>query len=419
MVMRRSLSALVLGVSLMVASVAWAGFVLTRTALDPGRSEVLADQVLENEQLRAVLANRLADGLQQIAPEGVTLPRQVFVAAANVALEDPAVESMVRDGLVKVHQNALLGVDEDVILNATAVGTVARNRLVESNPELQGALPQAPAIRVELPSGGLSILGTIRERVEQVTFVAGIAAFIGAISALGLSKNRPAVLRRVAFWAFGTSLFWLALGFGVPFVASQLSPSSGAVISAVIEVFFSNMIQPAVVMAATGVGLVLLSGLWSAFARRRGALLLQPPSANHKPLILDNIADPLSPSPTPAATLPSRLPPQTSFAPDRTTVLPTAQRAVPRQQTVVRSPAPQSQPPPASSPTIHAKPDPEPAVTLSRSQPTLKPQMRPPLPQHHPAVSPASDQPASEPPKWVPGQGYVEAESEELTTELF
>ncbi|NNE96241.1 MAG: hypothetical protein HKN24_09460, partial [Acidimicrobiales bacterium] len=74
--MRRSLSALVLGLSLVVASIAWAGFTLTQTALDPGRSQELADQVLDNPRFRSALVSVLADRLESLLPEGTALPRQ-------------------------------------------------------------------------------------------------------------------------------------------------------------------------------------------------------------------------------------------------------------------------------------------------------------------------------------------------------
>ena len=74
--MRRGLAGLILGLSLAIASLAWAGFVMNHTVLDPGRSERLADQMLENETLRAALVSRLADSMAAALPEGTPIRNQ-------------------------------------------------------------------------------------------------------------------------------------------------------------------------------------------------------------------------------------------------------------------------------------------------------------------------------------------------------
>ena len=73
--MRRALSALILGVSLLVASAAWAGFILSHTVLDPGRSETLADHLLDDPAIRDVIIDRLADSRAHrlATPAGTTL----------------------------------------------------------------------------------------------------------------------------------------------------------------------------------------------------------------------------------------------------------------------------------------------------------------------------------------------------------
>ena len=54
-----------------MATASWAGFTLSRTILDPGRSERLAEQLLENPQVREALVDRLADAVEPQRAEGV------------------------------------------------------------------------------------------------------------------------------------------------------------------------------------------------------------------------------------------------------------------------------------------------------------------------------------------------------------
>jgi hypothetical protein len=275
--MRRSLSALVLGLSLVVASMAWAGFTLNRTALDPGRSQELADQVFENERLREALVTVLADRLQALLPEGVALPRQLLEELADRTLDDPAVQLLVRDGLVEVHQKALRGDDTDTTLHATAVGTAARNVLVAERPELDSVLPDAPAMRVQLPTAGLSILGDMRVGVESASRAAGGLALAGGLLALLVARNRPAVLRRLAGWAFGTASAWLIVAVALPQLIASLAPSQGVLAGAIATVLFGAMVTPAAMLAAGGCVVLLGSLLWSANGSRRGGRLIGRP----------------------------------------------------------------------------------------------------------------------------------------------
>ncbi len=409
--MRRGLAALILGLSLVVASVAWSGYVLTHTVLDPGRSERLADQILDNEVLRAALVDRLADSMEAAVPGDAAVPRQLLEAAATTALENPEVENLVRAGIVDMHRSALEGDAEPVTVDAAALGSASREALVAVRPELDALLPAAPTLEVELPVGGLSILGKIRSFVEQATTILAFIAIIGAASAFAIAKNRPAVLRRVAFWAFGTAVFWLIVGFGIPFLADKLAPSSTAIISAIVDVFFGAMIRPGLIMAAFGAACLAASFFWAAGSATAGARLLQPtddaPAARRAPAgqrrgvgsTQSNVRRTTTPD------LPGQPPAQTGAAQRAAAAEQLArQRAYEAQQQAIaeqhaRRQAAQESPrytqPPATAPAPTHRPggvDP----TTAMPQPN----------------TPSPDVPSlGKPPRWEPGVGYIDDES--------
>jgi hypothetical protein len=270
------LASLIIGVSLIVASLSWAGFTLSRTVLDPGRSERLADQLLENPDVRQALTSRLADALEAQIPAEVPVPRSVIETGAATALDDPRVEALIRDGFVRVHQNALEGNDEPVVVDANALGAAGRDMLVQVRPELDPFLPQSPALEVELPTTGLTWIGSVKNFVDRFTGIGAIVAFIGAITAFAVARDRAPVLRRVAFWGYAASAFWLLVGYGIPWLAGSLSPTSAAIATAAADVFFGAMIRPAVIMAIAATVLLLAGFIWPVFERRRGARAVQP-----------------------------------------------------------------------------------------------------------------------------------------------
>jgi hypothetical protein len=274
--MRKGLAGLILGLSLVVASISWAGFIMSRTVLDPGRSERLAVQVFENEDLRSVLVTRLAESLGEAIPGEIVVPTQTLEAAASLALDDPQVQGFVQQAIVDTHRRALEGDVQPVVLDSNILSNALRTALVGANPELESAVPALPAATVELPTSGLNVLGTLKNFVDQVTILAALAALAGGVTALVITNDRPSVLRRVAFWAFGAALFWLIVGFGVPYLAALIGPASSALITAAIDVFFGAMIRPAIFMGAVGVGLVVVSIAWTAAAERQPARVAQP-----------------------------------------------------------------------------------------------------------------------------------------------
>ncbi len=279
--MRRGLARLILGWSLIIGSFAWAGFVLTHTALDPGRSERLAYQMLDNPTLRSALVGQLANSMDAALPSEVPLPRQTLEAAADAALDDPAVERLVIEGIVCTHQNALNGISEGCTLEASALGQASRSALVAANPDLEGLLPVVPLFEVTLPDSGLAWMGSVRRFAVRVTNIGGLVAVGGSIFALAITSDRPRILNRVARWAFGASAFWLVVSFGIPFLVDAVAPSGAAFTAALIDIFFGSMIVPALVMAGFGVALLLLSMVWSTFeSDRRGRMVTTaPPTA--------------------------------------------------------------------------------------------------------------------------------------------
>jgi len=274
--MRRGLASLIIGLSLIVATVSWAGFTLSRTILDPGRSERLAEQLLENPQVREALVDRLSDAVEPQIPAEVPVSRGLIETGAETALDDPRVKALIVDGVVQYHRNALEGNPEPVVIDAAALGSASRDSLVAVRPELDQFLPAVPVIQLELPTTGFTWLATLKRFVDRFTLLGALVALAGGTLALLVAQDRGAVLRRVAFWGYGAAAFWIVVGFAVPRLADLLSPTSGAIASAAVDVFFGAMIRPAVTLAIVSTVVLIIGFLLPAISGRRGARMVQP-----------------------------------------------------------------------------------------------------------------------------------------------
>lgn len=271
--MRRALAAVLLAVSLWIGSLAWTGFIMTRTVLDPGRSEAVADALLGDPDVHDQLVANIGDGVEAALPDGAPVDRAAIDAAAEEALDDPAIEALFRSALVDTHQ-AFLGEGEAPrSIDGAAFGSAARDALVESQPELDGVVPAAPQIEIPLPTERVPDLGPVRRGLDTaVPLLAGVAAF-GALVALAVTSDRPAILRRAGVWAIVLSSFVLVVAFGVPALAQSVAPAQATVVAALVAALAEASRGPALALAGAGLAAVVASLLW----RPASAAVAAPP----------------------------------------------------------------------------------------------------------------------------------------------
>lgn len=260
---RRALAAAILGISLWLGSLAWTGFILTRTVLDPDRSRQVAEDLYEDEAVRDQLVENVADGVEAALPPGI-VPRATIEAGARQTLASPAVEALFVDAFVQTHA-ALLGEGEaPETLDAGAFGSAARESLVGAHPELAPFLPDAPQLAIPLPTERVPNLGPVRDVVVAAVPVLALVAAAGAMLALLVTSNRPAVVRRAGVWALGLAAVVLVFAYGVPALVGQLAPDQAEVVAALVGAMAASTRLPALVLGATGLAGVVLAGVWRA-----------------------------------------------------------------------------------------------------------------------------------------------------------
>ncbi|MDZ7674889.1 MAG: hypothetical protein U5K30_07470 [Acidimicrobiales bacterium] len=260
--MRRALAAALLGISLLIGALAWSGFLMLQTVLDPDRSEAVANTLLDDPDVRDQLVENMADAAEAALPAGAPVQRAQLEVAAEEALASPEVEALIRGAFVETHRAFLGEGDVPQSVDGAAFGSAAREQLVDDRPELGGVLPAAPELAVELPTERVPDLGPVRRGLQTaVPLLAGVAAF-GVILSLVVTTNRPAILRRAGVWAIVLSAFVLLFAFGVPAFAREFAPDQAEVVAALVGALAASSRGPALVLAAAGLGGVLASFVW-------------------------------------------------------------------------------------------------------------------------------------------------------------
>ena len=260
--MRRALAAALLGISLWIGSLAWSGFVMTRTVLDPGRSEDIADALLEDEAVRAQIEANIAGSVATALPPGAAVDRAAIDAGAEAALDSPAVEAVVRDALVRTHQAFLGEGDVPRSIGSDEIGGSARDALVAERPELGGVLPDAPSIEVPLPTERLPNLGPVRRTLSTAVPLLALVSAVGVVLSLVVTTDRPRVIRRAGFWAVGLSAVVLLFAYGVPAIAHEVAPDQAQIVAALVSALAAATRGPALALAGAGLAAIVVAAVW-------------------------------------------------------------------------------------------------------------------------------------------------------------
>ncbi|MEL6984827.1 MAG: hypothetical protein AAFO29_20530, partial [Actinomycetota bacterium] len=197
------------------------------------------------------------------------------------------------------------------------------------------------------------------------------------------------------FWGYGAAAFWLLIGFAIPRLADLLSPTSGAIASAAVDVFFGAMIRPAVVLAIASTVVLLIGVLLPSVSGRRGARMVQPRGATAAPPPVPSpgaIAQPASRPATPGTVRP--------VSP------PTARPAAPA------PPGPAPQPVPSARAAGHPVPPSTPAAPATSAPtmqfPTQRLDQTTEMPRPVITGAERTQEWGGDVPTWEEGVGYVE-----------
>jgi hypothetical protein len=437
---RRSVAGLVLGVSLLLASLAWSGYLALRTVLDPERSREVAVELLDNDEVRDQLAQNLAATVTAAVPPEVPIPDGVVEAAAVQVLDNPAFEELILTAFADTHAAFLGEGDPPEQLDLNPVADSFRASAIAAVPALEGQLPADVDLTVDLPTEYIPDASPLRSFLQMLVPILAIAAAAGAVFALVTTTDRPSVLRRAGTWAIGSTMFYLAIGLGLPWLLRNYAPDGAEIFAALLTAFLRSVVTPSLVLGGVGLALILVSALWPEGARERAPR--QPRRAAPEP----RRASPVPTRPAPQRARPAQQAPGAAAAagavaaterrpaqatqrpapsayPDQTSIYPAQRSPYPDQASPYPDGSTQPLPP---RPPAFADPAPRPGTSVFADADTpvdTRPQA--PAPRVDPTARPATvaGDPAARsgaermsaaavrggwlPPRWSEGHGWV------------
>ena len=266
---------MLMGLSLLVASAGWAGFVFAHSVLDDGQARRLAARLMDHEGVRTVLVSRLGEGMERYVPVDEPMSRQELRAVADEALNDPLAAAAFRQAISEAHRLGLADTGVEPTFTDFEVNEAARHTLVAARPSLNGRILVNPPVRVRLPVDGLTWFSGLKSLADRFAALALAMSVIGFATSFIVADDPTSVLRRAAWWILASAAGWMLVGPAFAALVRFSVPSSYIVFAVAVETVLRSMRDPAIIMASFGIGLLSVSYLAPAVARRRGALLVE------------------------------------------------------------------------------------------------------------------------------------------------
>ena len=213
---RRVIAGLILGPALLIGSFAWSGYLALSTIFDENRSATVAQELLDNEKVKAQVAANIAGAISSALPDGTPVTEEQIDAAALAVLNDGRVTGLVINSLGETHRSFLGLNDVPQTVDLNPVAEVAREQIASISPEAAAAMPADTDWSIDLPTENIPNSSPVKTFLEtSVPFLAGIS-LVMVLMAFLTTSDRPSVLRKAAFWATGTTAVYLIVGYGVP-----------------------------------------------------------------------------------------------------------------------------------------------------------------------------------------------------------
>ena len=144
---RRVIAGLILGPALLIGSFAWAGYLALQTVFDEDRSETIARELLDNEEVRGQVAENLGVAIERGLPEGVPVSAAQVDAAALAVLEDERVTDLIIEAFGSSHRAFLGQGDAPQTVDLNPLADVAREQIARVSPDAAASISPTPTGR--------------------------------------------------------------------------------------------------------------------------------------------------------------------------------------------------------------------------------------------------------------------------------
>jgi hypothetical protein len=197
---RRTLAGLIFGIAYVCASIAISGWLLQRSAFDPGRTGDLADVVLQDNRIKTQITDTIADAVADQRGLDKTAVRQTVAAVASTPQGAKFLAKILHDA----HARLIGELKGPVRITGAQMVLLVRNEAVADMPSITLPVPRVTA------------LDRIRRILHWTIPFTALFAIGFFVIGFMLHPNRSALVHSLGYGMVLLALLIVVLGYIVP-----------------------------------------------------------------------------------------------------------------------------------------------------------------------------------------------------------
>jgi len=251
---------LALAAGFLAATFAYGAWISTRTALDPGATNDVAEKLLESAPVQETVVEALERHVRAAVATDALDPQ--VGAAIERALDDPRLIDAFGDAVSTFHRGLLEGRKGAITLDSTEVTASVRDALATIDPALAAEVAAAEPIRIDLGEADVPAISDAGTRARAVLVTATLLAIALLVAGVALHPSQRDALarvgRRIALLAIGPLLGFVVL----PWILASAHNDAATMAAGVLEVYAGRVLPSAIVLAVGGIGLWIGARTW-------------------------------------------------------------------------------------------------------------------------------------------------------------
>ncbi len=259
-------SRILLILGFIAASLAFGGWTLMHTVLDPGATTAVARKVIATPVVQDNLAKQLRTQVDEELQNAHASAR--VRRAVDTAIRDPRVVNAFANAVGDVQRALLSNSARTVTINSHALTEAVHDALADTDPQLAAQLAHQPPVSATIDAGKAPQLKSIHDIADRVATLGALAAFLLIGAAITMDHSRKAVARlgrRVAYLAIAPIAAFVVL----PAVVGTHGDAD--VVRVALHEYAGSVVPAALAFIVVGILIVI------------GSLFMRRPSAETTP----------------------------------------------------------------------------------------------------------------------------------------
>lgn len=231
---RRLLSALLVSLGLLFASLAIFVHLTQISLLQTGRLQSQAPTLLQNQAVQSAIADSITASLNEILPQGYYVPTASLDQAVASFSKDPTVIQKFSSAMGQAQARLLGQSTKPIVIGGPQISSIVASAIAPYSQEAATAIANN-GLALTIPGARLPNISWYAKHASTILAITRDLALLFLAIALVISPSRKKVIRHISFWLIGMSfvggfIFWFAPTYVLPSLDTSWSNFTAALL---------------------------------------------------------------------------------------------------------------------------------------------------------------------------------------------